>query len=160
MPLVRRVNEAAFGRSQEAQVVDALREHGKVIASFVAELDGEVIGHVLFSPLTIASPDATFRAAALGPVSVSPAHQDKGIGAALVRHGLQACLNLEQRSVFLLGAPAYYARFGFLAARIYGINYEGSRSDAFQVVELSEGALDGVTGTASYEPEFDLAKPS
>jgi putative acetyltransferase len=131
-----------------------------VIASFVAELDGAVIGHVLFSPLTIESRGAKFKAAALGPVSVLPEHQGKGVGSALVRHGLQACLTLEHRSVFLVGAPEYYGRFGFLAARVYGINYEGGHSDTFQVVELSEGALDGVTGIAKYEPEFDLTSKS
>src|SRR5579863_9726044 len=82
------VNEAAFGRRDEANLVDRLRTEGAVLASFVAELDNEIIGHILFSRMLIDTDGGPVPAAALAPLAVAPGHQRLGVGGQLIRHGL------------------------------------------------------------------------
>jgi putative acetyltransferase len=153
---VRLVEERAFGRPFEADAVDALREHGKVVLSLVAEVDSRVVGHVLFSYTTIETGGSQAIEASLGPIAVLPEQQNAGIGSALVRQGLSRCRQLGFGAVFLLGNPAYYRRFGFRPARAQGIRYHQDLPypDAFQLVELRDGALAGVTGVAHEEPEL------
>jgi putative acetyltransferase len=150
------VEEQAFGRPLEAGMVDALRDHGKVVLSLVAEHDGEIVGHVLFSWTTIETGSGSVREASLGPIGVLPRLQGRGIGGAMIREGLSRCRDLGFGAVFLLGNPAYYGRFGFRPARLLGITYYQGipYEDAFQVVELREGALEGVKGVAREEPEL------
>ncbi|QDL93493.1 N-acetyltransferase [Paroceanicella profunda] len=101
---------AAFGRPGEAALVAALRGSGEVSQALVAETDtGTLCGHVMFSPLRLVFAEAELAAQALAPVSVSPDHQRRGVGAALVRAGLAAAAG----PVLVLGAPEWYSRFGF-----------------------------------------------
>lgn len=99
-----------YSSQTEAAIVDALREAGALAVSLVAE-DGEMIGHVAFSPVKIDGADIGWYG--LGPVSVSPDHQGKGIGAALVREGLARLQNAGAAGCVVLGSPDYYTRFGF-----------------------------------------------
>ena len=156
---VRAVNVAAFGRpgteTDEADLVDAIRRNGNVIVSLVAEREGEVVGHALFSPLTITAEDgSTWTHPALGPLAVLPEHQRRGVGSALMRAGIEACRDRGYGAVFLLGHVSYYPRFGFQPARPLGIVYDDGR-DSFMVLELQPGALAGVSGRARFSPEFD-----
>src|SRR5438105_4392259 len=150
IPAVRIVNELAFGRSLEADIVDALRSHEKILASLVALVEGQIVGHALFSRATIHSDGGLLIEAALGPLAVIPEQQRRGIGSALVQKGLAECRRRGFGSLFLLGSPAYYGRFGFRPAHEFGIHYAQplGNEDAFQVVELREGALQGVRGIA------------
>lgn len=114
---VHRVHAAAFPTEAEANLVDRLRQAGKAIVSLVAEVDGSVVGHVLFSPVTIQGEAAVYTGLGLAPVAVLPAHQNQGIGGQLITQGLAVCRQLGQPWVVLLGHPSYYPRFGFQRLR-------------------------------------------
>lgn len=154
---IHRVEAEAFGRTEEADLVDALRSHGVLALSLVTEMDGILVGHIAFSPATIVGEGGSVEAMALAPVAVAPEHQNKGVGSALVREGLRMCREAGHRIVFLTGHPNYYPRFGFLRGKDLGIGCDlvEPSSDAFMVMELVEGALAGCRGVAKFLPEFD-----
>ncbi len=155
IPAIRRVNEQAFDRAEEANLVEALRRRGVIALSLVAVKDAEIVGHILFSPVTIESGESTFDALALGPMAVLPSHQGHGIGSQLVRAGLEECRRLGHDLVIVLGHPDFYPRFGFVPASRYGIRWERDVPDeVFMVAELREGALTERGGTVRYQPEF------
>jgi putative acetyltransferase len=148
---VREVEMLAFERAAEADLVDALRAHGKSTLSLVAEEGGQIVGHVLFSPGWI---DET-PVEGLGPVAVRPERQGQGIGSVLIRAGLAALRQAGHRIVIVEGNPAYYLRFGFLDATPLGITCEfNPPPGCFMVQALADGALQGVRGTAHYAEEF------
>src|SRR5262245_48756412 len=124
MAAIRRVNEQAFGRSAEADLVDALRARGRISLSLVAERGGEVVGHILFSPVRVDSARGSIAGLGLAPMSVLPAHQRTGIGSLLVRAGLDECRRADHGWVVVLGHPEYYPRFGFVPARRHGLAWE------------------------------------
>jgi putative acetyltransferase len=152
--VIRDVNRLAFGGADEARLVDALRDGGHVRASFVAEVDGRVVGHVLFSELPIVTKGRIIEALALAPLAVIPSHQRRGIGSMLVVDGLKACAGAGHRVVVVLGHPEFYPRFGFTAKSAERLRspYSGP---AFMAVELVPGALEGVAGEVRYPPPFD-----
>jgi putative acetyltransferase len=150
---VLRVVAAAFEGEDVPGLVEALRESGKVL-SLVAEEDGEVIGHVMFSPMTIDSDKSSFACVCLSPLAVSPARQRRGIGGRLVESGLDELRRAGHGAVFVQGHPAYYPRFGFRRAREFDVHLDEDR-DAFMIIELHPGALDGVSGWVRYAEEFD-----
>src|SRR5437868_12211208 len=88
---IRAVHEAAFPTDTEACLVERLRTAGRACVSLVAEVEGGVVGHILFSPVAVATPAGPCPGLGLAPLAVTPAHQRGGIGAALVRAGLAAC---------------------------------------------------------------------
>lgn len=153
---VWRVNAAAFGRAAEAELVDALREGGGVILSLVAEEEGEIAGHILFTPVTIEEERGEGAAVALGPLAVLPEYQGMGIGSQLVTAGLGMLRAAGHGVVIVLGHPGYYPRFGFVPASRHGIRWDRDVPDnVFMVAELLPGALKGVEGIVHYRPEFD-----
>jgi predicted N-acetyltransferase YhbS len=112
---IARITAAAFadtsyGHNGEAGIVEALRADGALTVSLVAVLQGEVVGHVAFSPVRIGAESGWYG---LGPVSVEPARQRQGIGQALIRPGLDRLGELGAAGCVVLGAPDYYRRFGF-----------------------------------------------
>jgi putative acetyltransferase len=153
--LVRRVNELAFGRSNEADLVDALREKARPYISLVAIVDDEVVGHIFFSSVLIESGDHSFAALGLAPMAVLPAYQRRGIGSQLVREGLKESHRLGYDIVVVLGRPNYYPRFGFVPASLKGLRSEYDVADeAFMVAEMKPDALAGCSGLVRYHPEF------
>jgi putative acetyltransferase len=150
---ILQVNRLAFGGEEEALLVDALRAGGYVRACLVAEVHGELVGHILFSDLPIVAEGTTVPALALAPMAVVPGFQKRGIGSALVRRGLEMCREQGHRIIVVLGHPDFYPRFGFSSelARRLESPYSGS---AFMALELVAGALDGVRGTVKYPPPF------
>ena len=152
---IRQVNQLAFGREDEAQLVDALRDSGHVRISLVAEQDGEIVGHILFSQLVIITDGGATPALALAPMAVMPKAQRRGIGSALVRRGLDACREQGHRIVLVLGHPEYYPRFGFSAALARPLQSPFS-GDAWMALALVPEALDGVVGRVEYPPPFGL----
>lgn len=142
---------AAFGRTDEARLVETLRQDGDAEIALVAVDDGQIAGHVMFSRMT-----APFPALALGPVSVLPRKQVLGIGGALIGAGLDRARAGGWRGVFVLGDPAYYRRFGFDTALAAGFAspYAGSH---FMALALA-GPLPVLKGQVDYADAFsDLA---
>lgn len=152
---VQEVNLFAFDSDLEARIVDGVREMGEPFISLVAELDGRVIGHILFSPVEIDGTGAGLVFAGLAPMAVRPEHQRRGIGSLLVQQGLDACRAAGTRLVFVLGHRDYYPRFGFVPARGHGLHFTAPELDAyFFVLELVPGALGDVSGRVAYHELF------
>lgn len=151
---VHAVNAAGFETPAEADLVDQLRTQAHPIISLVAEDDGIVVGHIMFSPVSLPEhPDLTIMG--LAPMAVAPAHQRRGVGSALVRAGLTWCMEIEVDAVVVLGHPKYYPRFGFLPAAHFGIGCEYDVPDEiFMAMELRQGALRGTSGTVKYHSLF------
>ena len=155
VPAIRTVNERAFGQPDEAALVDAIRTRGERSISLVAVDGARLVGHILFTPVTIREPDRVHEAAGLAPLAVDPDHQRRGIGSRLVARGLDRCRESGFRIAVVLGHPTYYPRFGFVPARLHGIRFAlDVPGDTFMVTELVPGALDGCTGVVRYAHEF------
>ena len=155
------VVRAAFGRPDEADLVDRLRADGDIVLSLLAEdADGRIVGHALFGRLDITTDvvadDGPIRALFLAPVSVLPDRQHAGIGSMLIRFGLSRMRSSGREAVFVLGDPAYYARFGFSAeqAAMFDAPYGGPH---FMSLELTAGALGDTGGRIRYPKAFDAA---
>jgi putative acetyltransferase len=152
---VRRVNESAFGRVDEAELVDALRPCANPQVSLVAVSESQIVGHIFFSPVSVQSEEGSFTALGLAPMAVLPEYQRRGIGSGLIREGLKACRNLGHDLVFVIGHPKYYPRFGFKPARQLGFSCEYHVPDeVFMVVELNPGAGNERSGMVRYLPQF------
>ena len=141
---IRALVTAAFApipqsNGAEADIVEGVRQERAGLADLVAEEDGRVIGHVLFSRMTC---EPALLVAALGPVAVAPDHQRRGVGAALINRGLRECRALGVKAVVLLGHPTYYPRFGFSAEAAAQIDSPYAGSPAFMALALTPGALD------------------
>jgi putative acetyltransferase len=132
-------------------LVDALRAAGRLAVSLVAEVDGTVVGHVGFSPVTSACGAV---GAGLAPVAVAEAQRRRGVAAALVRAGLEGCRAAGFGWAVVVGDPAYYGRFGFRPAGACGLADEYGAGAAFQAVELAAGGLPVGAGLIRYAPEF------
>ncbi len=154
VPGIRVVEEMAFGRADEANLVDLCRQRGKVSLSLVAVCDGHVIGHVLFTPITLDPPRPGWRGLGLGPIAVLPEFQRTGIGSRLIQTGLEMCCEWGFDFVVLLGDPRYYSRFGFIPAREFGLENEYGVEDEFMARELQPGVLKGTRALVRYIPEF------
>jgi len=151
-PAIRAVHEGAFGRPEEAALVDALRAAGAHVVSLVVEDEGVVVGHVLFSPVSV---EVGNGGLGLGPIGICPDRQGSGLGALLVRHGLAECRARGHEFVVVLGEPGFYRRFGFVPAAAHALRCEyDALDDAFMVVELTPGALASRHGLVRYRPEF------
>ena len=150
---VRAVNAAAFEAGVEAALVDALRENGKFTLSLVACIEGELVGHILFTDIEMEPGGAEACILGLAPMAVLPAWQGRGIGSAMVRRGLEDCRELGYRGIVVLGHPAFYPRFGFTPASRHGISciYDAP-DEAFMALALGDEALP--KGRALYQPEF------
>lgn len=152
---IRRVNELAFARTNEADLIDALRQEAAPIISLVAARDVKIVGHIFFSPVTIGSETNTLNAMGLAPMAVLPTYQNQGIGSALVREGLKECRRRDYDVVVVLGHPKYYPRFGFKPASSTGLRCEYDVPDeVFMVIELKPDALAGRQGLVKYHGEF------
>ena len=151
---IRAVTRAAFeaspfGEGAEAAIVDALRRDGDLALSLVAERDGVIIGHVAFSPVRVG--EAQGGLFALGPVSVRPSEQRRGVGGALIEAGLDALAARGARACVLVGDPAYYERFGFRARE--GLAY--GEIPARYVLARPVGDGEAPTGPLAYAPGFE-----
>jgi putative acetyltransferase len=152
---IHEVHELAFGRPHEADLVDALRADSKVLVGLVAVEEDHVVGHIVFSPVTIDCGDRTFSAVGLAPMAVLPERQRRGIGSQLVKVGLVECRKSGYDCLVVLGHPAYYARFGFVPASRYGLKSEYEVPDeAFMVFAWHEARLKTCAGIARYPTEF------
>jgi putative acetyltransferase len=148
---IRDVNRRAFGQDQEANIVDALRSNGGSLLSLVASLNGRVVGHIMYSPITVR--DVT--GAALGPMAVLPEYQRQAIGTKLVETGNEKLKAAGYPFIIVVGHPDYYPRFGFTPASAHGITCEWELPDnVFMLLVLDEPRMQGVSGLAKYRDEF------
>ena len=148
------VNASAFETQAEATLVDVLREQAQPIVSLVAENQGNVVGHIMFSPI-ILSENPDLKVMGLAPMAVAPEHQRKGIGSALVRAGLEQCRHLGFVAVVVVGHTEYYPRFGFSPSSRFGIDSEYEvPEEVFMAMELEPEALSGKPGRVKYHNAF------
>jgi putative acetyltransferase len=155
---IREINALAFGRENEARLVENLRRRADFIPelSLVAVKDRRRLGHILFSPILIQTDKDVFPALALSPIAVHPEFQHQGIGAELLGQGLRRCRNAGHEIIVVIGHPSFYPRFGFTSARVMGLEAPFFVPDeAFMVLELVPGALNGISGMVVYPPEFE-----
>jgi len=143
--------EMASGDEQD--LVNRLRKSPAFIPelSLVAEQDGQIIGHIMFTKMKI----GVHLALTLAPVAVLPAYQKQGIGAKLIVEGHRIARELGYNVIILVGHAGYYPRFGYTPAGKYNIQAPFEvPDDAFMVLELREGGLKGVSGMIEFAPEF------
>jgi putative acetyltransferase len=154
VPAIHHVVASAFDTTFEADLVDALRRHARPIVSLVAAVDGDIVGHILFSPVTLSShPELVLMG--LAPMAVVPGRQRQGLGTALARQGIDACRRLDVAGLVVIGHPEYYPRFGFERASALGWRSEYDvPDDAFMALELKPGALRAKPGTIRYHAAF------
>jgi putative acetyltransferase len=126
----------------------------KATVSLVAQQDDQVVGHILFSPITVANAPRIVRGVGLAPMSVLPEFQNRGIGSRLVREGLTVCQQAGYDIVVVLGHVHYYPRFGFVRANDFGLENEYEAADTFMVLELKNGVLKGIRGLVKFASEF------
>lgn len=146
-PVIGELLTAAFQRSGEAELVEALRRDGDLVLGCVAVIDGLIVGYSALSRMS-----APFPALGLGPVAVAAPHRRKGVASALLRWSLTSVRNDRWRAMFVLGDGAFYRRFGFrpeLAAG-FGSPYAGPH---FMALAL-DGALPAEVGRVDYAPAF------
>lgn len=149
------VHREAFGQAQGEEIVDLVRgllrdETATPVLSLVAEIDGRVVGHVLFTAARVQGSEQSVVARIMAPLAVLPAHQSAGVGGALIHQGLEELAASGVELVFVLGHPSYYPEFGFSPARVLGLEaphpIPAEHQDAWMVQELTSGALGRVRG--------------
>ncbi len=152
---IRMINSAAFETADEARMVDKIRDCGIPYISLVAEMEGNLVGHILFTPVIPEDKYTKAPIAGLAPMAVIPEYQNRGIGSKLVREGLEICRNAGYEAVVVLGHPTYYPRFGFIPAARFGIISEYDVPDeVFMALELKAGALKSSPGLVRYHEIF------
>jgi putative acetyltransferase len=152
---IRQINIKAFDTDGEADLVDALRDSRIPLISLVAEENGELVGHILFSPVTLDDNNSQISIAALAPVAIVPEYQKRGIGSHLVVEGLKCCQESGCEAVIVLGHARFYSRFGFVPSVNYGIKSEYDvPAEVFMIKELKDSALKGCSGIIKYHGAF------
>ncbi|MCB0630050.1 MAG: N-acetyltransferase [Saprospiraceae bacterium] len=149
--------DEVFSDQSEHHLVRRLRSTPSFIPelSIVAELDDEIVGHILLSGIVIRNDNGVFPSLAMAPVSVLPAYQHQGIGGRLVRYAHQVAADLGHGSVVLLGHADYYPRFGYEPAAKYHISLPFEvPAENCMIIELIEGSLQGVSGMVEYPSVF------
>ena len=157
-PSITRLNDLAFEQKTEGKLVENLRKTQEFIPSLslVAEIAGEIAGHILFHPIGIDTAESYRDTLALAPMSVHPEYQRTGIGSELVREGIESARDLGHRSIIVIGHPEYYPRFGFKPASNWGIKAPFDVPDnACLALELVVDALKDANGTIKYPEEFN-----
>lgn len=152
-PVIRAVTLAAFAgmpysEQTEAAIVDALRAAGALTVSLVAVDDGEVVGHVAFSPIAIDGAPAPGWFG-VGPLSVRPDRQRTGVGSALMRAGLSQLADEGAKGCVLAGDPDYYRRFGFENSP--SLRYPDLPAKYFQILTLESPVPSGIV---AFHPAF------
>ena len=140
----------AISNHTEQFIIAALRTANALTVSLVAEVDGRVVGHIAFSPVTISDGSADWYG--LGPVSVLPEHQRRGIGGTLIREGISRLKILGARGCCLVGHPEYYRRFGF--ENIRGLAHEGVPEEVFFILSFDGHIPQGIV---EFHPGFKAA---
>lgn len=144
-----------FPNEQEAQLVMQLRENARITLSLVAcNDDGELIGHVLFSPVTLDGEDLGWQG--LAPLAIATEYRQQGIAKQLINEGISSLAEFGYSGCFVLGDPNFYQRFGFTQADQFGFtSIYPDAEQAFQAQSLYGDAFAGHKGLIEYAPEFN-----
>jgi putative acetyltransferase len=158
---IRTVLTAAFGRTNESNLVDQLRSIAHTVSLVAVTAEQRMVGHIFFSPVSVEGTcPQTIQMLGVGPLAVHPDYQRQGVGTLLLGHGLETCRERGYSAVVVLGDPAYYSRVQFTPAKRKGLRCEYLVPDeAFMALELKEGALKGCCGLVKYQPEFSQCEP-
>jgi putative acetyltransferase len=151
---VHNVLIAAFPTDAEARLVERLRANSHTPISLVAVIAGQIVGHILFSPVSIDGNPELSDGLGLAPVAVVPVWQRNGVGSRLIEAGIEDCRQQGCQFVVVLGHPAYYPRFGFQKASLFRLDNEYGAQDEFMVLELQPESLPAAGGQVKYGPEF------
>ena len=153
---IRDINMKAFETEAEANLVEALRKSGVHLISLVAEEKGTLVGHILFSPVSLEGNPGAPPMAGLAPMAVLPERQRQGIGSRLIKEGLEYCSRAGYAAVVVLGHPDYYSRFGFVPSITFNLRsaYDVPE-EVFMINVLLDSALNGLSGTVKYHQAFD-----
>lgn len=153
------IHQKAFGQKDESRIVENIRKSKEFVPelSLVAEIENNIVGHILFSKISISGKSKNKETLSLAPMAVLPEWQRKGIGEQLIRAGFQKALELGFDSVIVLGHPEYYPKFGFRKASKWGITCPFEVPEAaFMAIELEKEALQNCDGKVVYPPAFNL----
>ena len=149
-------------RMDEHSLIHLLQNSAEVVPElcYVAEYEGEIVGHILYTRSRFRRPDGSEAdAVTFGPLSVSPMYHRQGIGKALVMHSMEKAREMGFGAVLIVGVPDYYPKLGFKRARDYGLSFaDGSAIDPFMAYELAPGYLTGGGVYHCWAPEFDMAE--
>ena len=152
---ISKLNDVAFGGTDEGKIILGLRQSAKPIISLVAEDNSKIIGHIIFSPVILIT-NPVLPIMGLGPMAVIPEYQRIGVGTKLVNVGLKMCAELNIKAVVVLGHPDYYPRFGFSPSIQFGITSEYDvPKDVFMIKELQDDILLGEKGIIKYHSTFE-----
>jgi putative acetyltransferase len=160
---IRDVHRRAFGRGEEAGLVDAIRGVDAAVLSMVSAEPrgsgadaGTIVAHVLYTRVTVAGEAGDYTSlVGLAPVAVLPSYQGRGIGTMLIEASLEHLRDQGHAAVVVVGDPRYYGRFGFLPGNRWGLRWEGpGGNEVFMVAELTPGALAEIKGVVRFRPEF------
>ena len=156
---IHSVNEQAFGRVSEAKLVDTLRQACADHLSLVADDNGSIVGHIMFTPVLVAEEKQKLQGMGLAPMAVQPSRQRQGIGSLLIKYGLNILHEKGCPFVIVLGHPDYYPRFGFKPASGFNIRcqWEGLPDEAFMILVMDHEAMKNVSGVATFRDEFNDA---
>lgn len=152
------INKRAFKQENESKLIERIRVSKNFIPelSLVAEENGKIVGHILFSKIAIKG-EKEYETLALAPMAVLPKFQKQGIGGKLIREGLNKARELGFDSAIVLGHKDYYPRFGFERASKWNIKCSFEVPDeAFMAIELNSGALVEKAGIVEYPEEFRI----
>ncbi|HTN96762.1 MAG TPA: N-acetyltransferase [Nordella sp.] len=150
------LNRLAFAGEEEARIIEALTRDDLVVLSLVAMDGAKVAGHILFSRLAVTVDGNEIKAVALAPMAVLPDHQNRGIGSALVKRGIDLLAARGFEAVLVVGHTEFYPRFGFAPETVRHIACPFQGLDAFMGLELKPSALAGESGVCRYPAAFAL----
>jgi len=152
---IQAVLENAFEKSTEADLVDRLRVNGGAALSLVAEHDGRIVGHALFTPVMLGTRPRPIEGMGLGPLAVLPEFQKRGIGGKLIREGARRLHEYGCPYIVVLGSPDYYPRFGFEPASRFHVRCEWDVPEgAFMLLPLDRYRMQACSGLVTYREEF------
>lgn len=156
---VYQLNVLAFGnREDESKLIERIRNSEQFVPelSIVAEIENEIVGHVLLSRATVEDQEKQSVVIVLAPIAVKPNLQRQGVGSGLIEEGIRRCRDLGYSAILLIGHPDYYPRFGFEPARKYGLELKQYEvpDDVFMVYEVENGKLLEIKGELKYPESF------
>ncbi len=156
---VRIINKQVFGKPVEVDIVDKLRQTCLKVLSLVAEHEGRIVGHIIFSPAQVKRGKRVIKGMGLVPMTVLLERQREGIGSQLITYGLKILQDQHCPFVIVLGNPDYYPRFGFKPTSKYGLKSQWPNipDEAFMVLIFYKTKMAGVSGIVRYRNEFNEA---